>query len=444
MYKIMIEAYRFKKLYTERNKTMLSNKRFALVAMTVVLCAVLLLTATVFAIGEVGEESKSFSFDGIESFIPELDKEAPPTSQLSMKEKFEKYLSFTNDGKTVSLFSEEQSTELLNLREDGEREALSYDEVLYLIGNTVDLYLTCDEILLDKELAEMIGIADYLIENDGVIECEHPEDENHNYAKMIRDIYSTVIYRLYLLDSGLTRMYTGHKVDWDQCKAEFMILFEGDELVGTKDYTVAKCIYLLSFDDGKTIGDEYNQKLYSEYDEFFEEWFKNKLPADLIGDYDFEGHSLQNDLLIIDMPLGDDMKYHNNFDIRFAPKSCDTRDKVFPTKEVEDLEPLGYFDRIYSEEFPVETVNIWVGQPFEETSSHKTLSDEDKALIIDIIDSERKWELGVHVHELEGRFDLDGQGINYCCDALYNTNGTYLTLTPEEIALIDSLMAKYK
>ena len=423
---------------------MLSNKRFALVALTAVIIAGILLTGTVFAIGEFSEESKSFSFEGIESIFPDLDVESPPTSQLSMKEKFDAYLTFDDDKKTVSLFSEEQTAELLKLREEKERSPLSYDEVLYLIGDTVNLYLTCDEILLDKDIAEMIGVGDYLIENDGVIECEHPKDENYNYAKTVRDIYSAIIYRLYLLDSGLTRMYTGHKVDWDQCKAEFMILFEGDELIGTKDYTVAKCIYLLSFDDGKTIGDEYNQKLYNEYDEFYEEWFKSHLPKDLIGDYDFEGHSLQNDLLIIDAPLGDDMKYHYNYEFRFAPKSCDTRDLMFPTKELEDLKPVGYYDKIYGEEFPVETVEIWVGFPYEEGSTYAILSEEDKALIINIIDSERKWELGTHAHDLKGRFNLDGQGINYCCGALYNTNGTYLILTEEEISIVESLMAKYK
>lgn len=423
--------------------SMLSNKGFALIALTIVLCAGLLLTGTVFAIGDITNESKPFSYEGIESDASELDTDAP-TSQLTMKEKFQKYLSFTNDGKTVSLFSEEDAAALLDIRKNGKREALSYEEVLYLVGDTVNLYLASDEIVIDPALALELGLDDYLINNDGVIECEHPTAEGYNYGKMIRDIYSTIIYRLYLLDSGLTRMYTGHKVDWSQCKADFMILFEGDELLGTNEYTVSKCIYLLSFDEGTTIGSEYNQKLLKEYDEFFDEWFKVGLPEKYIGDYDFDVHSLENDLLMIDLPLGSDMKYHYSYDIAVAPRSCDTRDKVFPTSEVDALKPDGYFDRIYSEEFPVEEVEIWVGFPYEESSTLSTLSDEDKAKIIDIIDSERKWELGIHTHDILGRFNLDGQGINYCCGALYNTNGTHLILTEDEIAVVESLMAKYK
>ena len=71
---------------------------------------------------------------------------APPTAQELLQKKFEVYNTVTEeDGKSVvTIFSEEQITDIRTRRENGEWFWLSSEEMLYLINDTVKLFETYD------------------------------------------------------------------------------------------------------------------------------------------------------------------------------------------------------------------------------------------------------------------------------------------------------------
>ena len=71
---------------------------------------------------------------------------APPTAQELLQKKFEIYNTVTEeDGKSVvTIFSEEQITDIRTRRENGEWFWLSGEEMLYLINDTVKLFETHD------------------------------------------------------------------------------------------------------------------------------------------------------------------------------------------------------------------------------------------------------------------------------------------------------------
>jgi hypothetical protein len=63
-----------------------------------------------------------------------------------MREKFDKYLH--KNGNTVTIFTNEQYAALKSLRINGKRQPLTYDEILYLINDSINLYFTYKDIIL--------------------------------------------------------------------------------------------------------------------------------------------------------------------------------------------------------------------------------------------------------------------------------------------------------
>ena len=65
------------------------------------------------------------------------------------------------DGKrTLTLFTREQTERLLAVRENGERTPLSYDEILFLINDSIRLYERCDEIVLTGLAPGTLAVCD--------------------------------------------------------------------------------------------------------------------------------------------------------------------------------------------------------------------------------------------------------------------------------------------
>lgn len=98
----------------------------------------------------VGILSLSFSHGGArrneDTFLTPEHAVAPPTTQELLQKKFEIYNTVTEeDGKSVvTIFSEEQVTDIRTRRENGEWFWLSSEEMLYLINDTVKLFETYD------------------------------------------------------------------------------------------------------------------------------------------------------------------------------------------------------------------------------------------------------------------------------------------------------------
>ncbi|MBR5779618.1 MAG: hypothetical protein IKY21_03210 [Clostridia bacterium] len=429
---------------------MKNNKKIAAIAFCMVIAATLLFSVTAFAMSDVSDTEKEFVPDEFESAIPSVELETAPESQSDMQAKFNEFISVENDGKTAILFSDEQYEALLAVRNEGKRNALSYEEALYLINDTIGMYSQYEEIVIKSEMIDLLGLEFYLGGNSGII----VPDEN-DYSKTVRDIYSLILYRLYLHDSGFVSMYTGHLCIPEKAESEFLILFEGDKRLESKEsdgtpwitndsvYFVNKRIFLLAFDNGSEIGADYNNTLMNNYIK----WADEDMAAELAHrgieqNFDFEGNSLSAPMLVIDMPLEGDNMFVNSYTIDIVTQAADSRDRLYPTPELAAAKPEGYFDRIHS--FPIESITVSIGFPHLGAERHEVTKEEFDSIKA-ILDNGKEWSYGIHVGDITARFTVDQCGINYYNGALYNTEtGRYLTLTSEENEFIVSLIEKYK
>lgn len=415
---------------------MKSNKNILLIAFCMVMAATILLTSGIMAIAEFPDESKSYESDGFVSGDVNAEIEDAPESQSSLQEKYSVFIHEENEGKRAVLFTKEQAAELLAVRENRSRRALSYDEILFLINDSQRLYFAYEEIVLDTALVERIGLTDYLLAFDGTIRTTDPETD---YAKVMREIYCITIYRLYLHDSGLICMTTGMYHEQGTQEFTLKFLFEGDEIPANGSISLSKRIFLLSVDGGTEVGEEYNRMLTAAYQSHSAEHMKCAAPdgSDVPA---FDQNASEAPLLIIDMPSLNSYQFVRAYQIVIADKNTAMRGTLFPTVELDSLKPDGYFDRIYT--FPTENVLLRLNGYTQQSATYE-LTGEERASLMDILDNEDPWEQGVHTHSIDCRFELDGTSINYCCGALYATDGTHLALTDEERAFIDSLVEKY-
>ncbi len=415
---------------------MKSNKKLMLSAFCMIMAASVLLAGGIMAIAEYPAESVPYESDAVVDlpFGAETETEDAPVPQGSLQEKYGAYIHEEEDGARAVLFSEEQVASLLAVREAGKRNPLPYDEVLFLINDSARLYHAYDEIALDSALVERIGLSDYLIGFDGTIRtAKAPETDFADYAKMVREIYCITVYRLYLHDAGLICMTTG-TYSPNPGEHSFHFVFEGDEMLQSEHFYPAKNIFLLPIDGGTEIGASYNEMLCNAYQSHCAEYMK--VPN--IPQIGFDGSTLENPMLIIDMPGY--YKYAHVFKIEIAEIHAETRGILYPTVELESAKPEGYYDRIYS--FPYE--EILIAKLFPEHDS-PALTESEKAELLAVMDCGRKWEWTKDFgYTIEARFTLSGESaVNYSNGVLYSTNATHLTLTDDERAIVEALIDKY-
>ena len=133
----------------------------------------------------------------------------PLTPQEEMQRKFDKFNFFENkeDGtNVVRIYSHKDVDRFMQMRENGERQSLSYDEVLFLMKDSVRLYMEYDEIVLTDGFD--IGMFDTDQTGSRVIKADHTEysEDNVNYActkrkAIIQDIWVIFVYRCFVYDT---------------------------------------------------------------------------------------------------------------------------------------------------------------------------------------------------------------------------------------------------
>ncbi len=420
---------------------MKSNKRITLIAVSLVLVSAMLLTGCMYALAaDVGDEKPYTSNDLDTSFTPPAIEDAPAT-QLSMQEKYSAYLHESEDGKSVTVFTASQLEELLSVREAGKRNPLSYDEVLFIINDSARIYSAYDRIVLDPSLASRLDINLYSLTDNGIITTCKP-DSDYNYSKMVRDIYSIIIYRLYALDSGLTHMYFGSLWNHETMTAEHMFSYEGDGINDRENFFKTKNWFVLSLDGGTEIGAEYNRRLSEEYSALASEHMAMSNPdPDFV--FDFEGNSISAPYFIIEAPLVDDpynYRYVDAYKMYHIGEDAATHSTLYPTAELSALKRDGYFDRVFN--FPVESVTIHAGD-YSQYQVCSELSEEDKAALIAVLNCDTPWESGLSLDPVICRFNLDGVGFNYRDGIIYSTSRTYLPLTSEQNEIVAAIAEKY-
>ena len=420
---------------------MKSNRKITLIAVSLVLVSAILLTGCMYALAaDVGGE-KPYTSDDIDTSFTDATIEDAPEAQSSLQEKHAAFLHESDNGEAVTIFSAEQLTELLGVRESGKRNPLTYDEVLFIINDSARLYSAYDKIVLDATLAQRLDINVYSLTDNGVITTCKP-DSDFNYSKMVRDIYSIIVYRLYALDSGFTHMYFGTLWNHETFSSEHMFSYEGDGINDRDNFFKTKNWFVLSLDGGTEIGTEYNQRLSSEYSTIASEHMAMSNPdPDFV--FDFEGNSISAPYFIIESPLVDDSynyRYVDSYKMYHIGEDAATYSTLYPTAELSALKRECYFDRVFN--FPVESVTIHAGD-YSEYQVCSELSAEDREALVAILNCDTPWESGLSLDPVICRFNLDGVGFNYRDGIIYSTSRTYLPLTEEQNEIVASIVEKY-
>lgn len=198
--------------------------------------------------------------------------EDAPQAQSPLKGSFKEYIH--QEGKTVTVFSEEQYKELKSIRDNGARTPLTYDEIIFLINDSIGMYFSYDEIRLynacvDSILPLSLTFASLQSSNACIIYPYHGDfsefeifsDAQFRYDRMIQEIYAIIYYRIYMHDAGFETVHHTYKDGEDyiftnRCNAHY----------GEVSSAVPVGIYqMLAIDNAGFSGTQNEEKLVNEY-----------------------------------------------------------------------------------------------------------------------------------------------------------------------------------
>jgi hypothetical protein len=126
----------------------MKNTKIIIIAASLVLAAVLALCGCMYLIGEPPEETEELTQG--EMTLPPVIEETP-IAQSEMQKKFGAYgrEEKGDNGECIfHLFTWEQVEESLQMRKDGIRRSLTFDEISFIINDTVRLYFEYDKIVM--------------------------------------------------------------------------------------------------------------------------------------------------------------------------------------------------------------------------------------------------------------------------------------------------------
>lgn len=337
---------------------MKNNIKVITITTVLILASALILTGCMYALAAAPLEEKDYNMDEFVDknlFVSAISN--GPEAQSELQEKFAVYnfeSTDENGGQTLTLFSKDQYDTITEKRTNGERFFLTYDEVLFIINDSIQMYNKYDTVILTN--AADIFENDSL--GDAVISAYHGDYSEisyqaatEKYEQMISDIYNIIIYRLSMLDSGFTKAYhvSGLSSTWESDK----LTFEYDS-----NKMIDETLYVLSVDEGVISNrQEYLNEMVEAYNNY-----RLKTRAMLSAEYHEEGWdaTLKYPLLV---------SVYGGYEISLIDTDAFTVNKLFPTNELDAMEPLR---EIYS----VESDNITVS--LHRTDSSKLIGDTIK------------------------------------------------------------------
>lgn len=173
----------------------MKNTKIIIIAASLVLAAALALCGCMYLIGEPPEETQRYDND--EMSVPSVIEETP-TAQSEMQKKFGAYgkeATGINGEKVFYLFTEEQIEESLQMRKDGIRQPLTFDEISFIINDTVRLYFEYDKIVM-------------------------PDFGNHTTGVEINFYHSSIIGRTFNSIEEMHQFLMEHHNSYESCECE--------------------------------------------------------------------------------------------------------------------------------------------------------------------------------------------------------------------------------
>lgn len=224
-------------------------------AVVLIICFSVLLTVGAFFV--INSEKDETSFQKEPSFnIDAILNSDLPTAQKEMIIKYSVYNHVDETGKVIKLFSDEQSKSFKKRKKKGERIYLTYDDVLFLINDTIRIYNTYDEVILTDLTDHTIPINKNLFKSgDQTIKTYHGDFSEFNnarakseYSIMKESILEILNYRISVLT---TEYLTARIVDTSTYNFFWYDLTFDDDYLPNK--TVRYDRILLIEKDGETL-----------------------------------------------------------------------------------------------------------------------------------------------------------------------------------------------
>ncbi|MBR4062452.1 MAG: hypothetical protein IKK01_05245 [Clostridia bacterium] len=173
----------------------MKNTKIIIIAASLVLAAALALCGCMYLIGESPEETKEMTQG--EVTLPPVIEETP-TAQSEMQKKFSAYgkeVTGANGERIFHLFTWEQVEESLQMRKDGVRQPLTFDEISFIINDTVRLYFEYDQIVM-------------------------PDFSNHTTGVEINLYHTSIIGRHFDSLEELEQFLIEHRKSYESCDCE--------------------------------------------------------------------------------------------------------------------------------------------------------------------------------------------------------------------------------
>ncbi len=322
--------------------------KFITVIISLLLLSSIILTGCMLAIAADNGKAKPYNFqvqantptDGIispDEEDPSYDHiiEDAPQAQSPLKGSFKEYIH--QDGKTVTVFSEEQYKELKSIRDNGERTPLSYDEIIFLINDSIGMYFSYEKIYLYNGNVEGIPPLSPQSCNSRVIDSYHGDfsefeffyDAQSTYDRMIQDIYSIIYYRIYMHDAGFEAVNHSYK--------------DGEDYIFTSRYNahyaeISSIVPLgsyqmLAIDNADFSGTQNEEKLVNEYTKIAE-WESEHYTSHIDPDKKFQ--KLNSKILTTKIINNLRQPLEFTFCIYDSDNTVQT---VYPTPELQSMEP---------------------------------------------------------------------------------------------------------
>lgn len=242
-----------------------NSKKTIVLAVSLALASVLSLSGCMYLISADPEGSSKYDPD--EMSLPNLLEETP-AAQSAMQKKFGDYgreETGENGEKIYRLFTEEQIAESLSLRENGERRSLTYEEITFIINDSIRMYFEYDRIIvtdfIEHKHPKPTGGIDYdlKIVLNRYDRCEVPslgyseiipyhgdysdktsyDSALETYNRMIHDIETIIVDRLRIHDTGTEGYCLTSFAEPDDETRLYGILLDGGALTDSKEYVTA-------------------------------------------------------------------------------------------------------------------------------------------------------------------------------------------------------------
>lgn len=190
---------------------MKSNTRFLVTVLALLFGATFMLLGCMYAVAEGKSPSKPYDMDIVAETVIEQGTDVvddTPTAQTELQKKFSDMAEISEDGKSITVISEEFLAEYWeDIESSGKSKALTTEEVLYIIQDSVRLYFECTKYVLPanfpyvNEHAKILKHAAIL---NGTLTA-FPLGESmleNNYSHICCDINMIILYRLAALSTA--------------------------------------------------------------------------------------------------------------------------------------------------------------------------------------------------------------------------------------------------